>query len=74
MNTIEVVVFVGDEFDGDVVGECRKDSKAGEETGRARGDDGWREGEGEKLFCHAKIGQVASGWWRQPRAVLYSMR
>lgn len=29
-------------------------------VGNARGDDGWRRGEGEKAFpCHAKIGQVA---------------
>lgn len=43
-------------------------------VGNARGD-GWREGEEEKAFpCHAKIGQVAPGLWRQPSTVLYSMR
>lgn len=43
-------------------------------VGNARGD-GWREGEGVKAFpCHAKIGQVAPGLWRQPSTVLYSMR
>lgn len=41
VNTTEVTVFVGDEFDGDVVeGRCRN-GKVGEETGRRERSRRW---------------------------------